>query len=418
VEQVIVMEVIHARCAGLDISKRDAKVCIRVQGSGSRPTCETVTTWGAMTTNVLALREHLAAEQVTCVVMEATGDYWKPFYYLLEDGPYEVMLVNARHVKNVPGRKTDVADATWLAQLGAHGLVRGSFVPPAPIRSLRDLTRARTQITRERGRIVQRLEKLLEDAGIKLSSVASDIVGASGRAMLEALIGGTNDPTVLADLSQRRLRDKIPQLADALTGRFTAHHGLLARTYLDLIDQHTRAIETITAQIDTEMAPFGRLHEQIRTIPGIGPISADVIIAEAGADFSRFPTPGNLASWAGLTPGHNESAGKRKSARTRPGNPYLQNVLGIAAMVAARHPDTYLGARYRRIAARRGAMRANVAVQHTILTSIWHMAHTGQPYHDLGGDYFTRLHPDRTAQRAIHQLQAIGYRVTLEPAVA
>jgi transposase len=283
---------------------------------------------------------------------------------------------------------------------------------------LRDLTRARTQITRERGRTVQRLEKLLEDAGIKLSSVASDIVGASGGAMLEALIAGADDPAVLADLSQRRLRDKIPQLVDALTGRFTAHHGLLARTYLDLIDQHTRAIETITTQIDTEMAPFHRLHDQIRTIPGIGPISADVIIAETGADLSRFPTAGNLASWAGLTPGHNESAGKHRSSRTRPGNPYLQNALGIAAMVAARHPDTYLGARYRRIAARRGAMRANVAVQHTILTTIWHMTRTGENYHDLGGDYFTQLNPDRAVKHAIHQLQAVGYRVTLEPATA
>jgi transposase len=244
-------EVIHTRCAGLDISKKDAKVCVRVQESGSRKTSETVTTWSAMTKGVLASREHLIAKHVACVVMEATGDYWKPFYYLLEDEPFELMLVNARHAKNVPGRKTDVADATWLAQLAAHGLVRASFVTPAPIRSLRDLTRARTQITRERGRIIQRLEKLLEDAGIKLLSVAYDIVGASGRAMIEALIAGTDDPAILADLAQRQLRDKIPQLTDALTGRFTVHHGLLARTYLDLIDQHAAAIETLTAETRT-----------------------------------------------------------------------------------------------------------------------------------------------------------------------
>jgi transposase len=317
-----------------------------------------------MTKDALALREHLLAEQVTCVVMEATGDYWKPFYYLLEVGPFEVMGVNARHAKNVPGRKTDVADATWLAQLAAHGLVRGSFVPPKPIRSLRDLTRARTQITRGRGRICNGWTSSCRTPGSSCRAWPATSSARPAGAMLEALIAGADDPAVLADLSQRRLRDKIPQLVDALTGRFTAHHRLLARTYLDLIDQHTRAIETTTAQIDTEMAPFGQLHDQIRTIPGIGPVSADVIIGETGADLSRFLTAGNLASWAGLTPGHNESAGKSRSARTRPGNPYLQNVLGIAAMTAARHPDTYLGARYRRIAARRGATRANHHLAH------------------------------------------------------
>ena len=222
------MEVVHVHCAGMDVSKRDAKVCVRHAGAGRRKTVETVTTWSSMTNQILELRDHLAAEQVTCVVMEATGDYWKPFYYLLEDLPgVEVMLVNARHVKTVPGRKTDVADATWLAQLGAHGLVRASFVPPEPIRQLRDLTRARTALTRERGREVQRLEKQLEDAGIKLSAVASDIMGVSGRAMLEALISGDRDPAGLADLAKRRLRSKIPELTEALTGRFNEHHAFL-----------------------------------------------------------------------------------------------------------------------------------------------------------------------------------------------
>jgi len=237
------MEVIHSRCAGIDISKKDAKVCVRVAGAGRRKTVETVSTWSSMTRQILALREHLIAEQVTCAVMEATGDYWKPFYYLLEDAGFELILVNARHVKNLPGRKTDVADATWLAQLGAHGLVRGSFVPPEPIRHLRDLTRARTAITRERSREAQRLEKLLEDAGIKLSSVASDILGVSGRLMLEALIAGDRDPAALADLAKRRLRSKIPALTEALTGRFTEHHAFLARVHLNLIDQHTAAID-------------------------------------------------------------------------------------------------------------------------------------------------------------------------------
>src|SRR5882757_3140927 len=221
------VEVVHARCAGLDISKRDAKVCVRIAGAGRRKTVETVTTWSSMTSQILALRDHLIAERITCVVMEATSDYWKPFYYLLEDAGFDVLLVNARHVKNLPGRKTDVADATWLAQLGAHGLVRASFVPPEPIRHLRDLTRARTAITRERSREVQRLEKLLEDAGIKLSAVASDILGVSGRAMLESLIAGNNDPAALAELAKRRLRSKIPALTEALTGRFTEHHAVL-----------------------------------------------------------------------------------------------------------------------------------------------------------------------------------------------
>ena len=405
---------VHVRCAGLDISKRDAKVCVRVAGAGRRKTAETVTTWGSTTNQVLALREHLVTEQVTCAVMEATGDYWKPFYYLLEDAGFEVLLVNARHVKNLPGRKTDVADATWLAQLGAHGLVRGSFVPPEPIRHLRDLTRARTAITRERSREVQRLEKLLEDAGIKLSSVASDILGVSGRAMIEALIGGQRDPAAVADLAKRRLRSKIPALTEALTGRFTEHHAFLARVHLDLIDQHTTAIEELTDRIEVVIEPFQGFRELICTIPGIGPLTADVVVAETGADMTRFPTAGHLASWAGTCPGHNESAGRVKSSKTRPGNPYLQGALGAAAMACAQNPSTYLGARYRRIASRRGPQKANVAIQRTMLTAIWHMGRTGTLYDDPGADFFTRLNPDRAKNRALHQLEAMGYRITLD----
>jgi transposase len=411
------MEVVHPRCAGMDVSKKDAKVCVRVAGAGRRKTVETVTTWSSMTGPILALREHLAVEQVTCVVMEATGDYWKPFYYLLEDLPgVEVMLVNARHVKTVPGRKTDVADATWLAQLGAHGLVRASFVPPEPIRQLRDLTRARTAITRERAREAQRLEKLLEDSGIKLSAVASDILGVSGRAMLEALIAGDRDPVTLADLAKRRLRNKIPELTEALNGRFNEHHAFLARVHLDLIDRHTDAIDKLTARIEVMMEPFQGFHDLICTIPGISTITADVIVAETGADMSRFPTAKHLASWAGTTPGNNESAGKVKSSRSRPGNPYLQGALGAAAMACAQNPRTYYGARYRRIASRRGPKKANVAIQHSMLIAIWHMGTTGTLYEDPGADYFTRLHPDRARKRAIHQLEAMGYRVTLDNA--
>ena len=410
------MDVVHARCAGLDVSKKDAKVCVRVAGAGRRKTVETVTTWSSMTGQILSLREHLVAERITCAVMEATGDYWKPFYYLLEDAGFELLLVNARHVKNLPGRKTDVADATWLAQLGAHGLVRGSFVPPEPIRQLRDLTRARTALTRERSREVQRLEKLLEDAGIKLSAVASDICGVSGRAMLEALIAGNRDPAALADLAKRRLRSKIPALTEALSGRFNDHHAFLARVHLDLIDQHTAAIDQIAARIEEAIAPFQGFRDLICTIPGISVVTAEVIIAETGADMTRFPTADHLASWAGTTPGNNESAGKVKSSRTRPGNPYLQGALGAAAMACAQNPRTYLGARYRRIAARRGPQKANVAIQHSMLVAIWHMATNGCLYDDPGADYFTRLNPARAKKRAIHQLEAMGYEVTLSNA--
>jgi transposase len=412
------MDVVHPRCAGVDVSKRDAKVCVRVASTGRGKAASTVTTWGSVTNQILALRDHLIAERVTLVVMEATSDYWKPFFYLLEDGPFEVMLVNARHVKNLPGRKTDVSDAAWLADLGAHGLVRGSFVPPEPIRQLRDLTRTRTTITRERGREIQRLEKLLEDAGIKLSSVASDITGVSGRAMLAALIGGTRDPAQLADLAKRRMRSKIPALTEALTGRFSDHHAFLARLHLNLIDQHTAAIDKLTARIEVVIEPFRGARDLIVTIPGISTGVADVIIAETGADMTRFPSAGHLASWAGTCPGSNESAGRIKSTHTRPGNPYLKGALGIAAMSAARSHGTYLSAKYRRIAARRGPVKAIVAIEHAMLIAIWNMLTTGECYNDPGDDFYTRLNPDKTKNRAIDQLRKMGYDVTLNPLTA
>ena len=409
------MDVLHPRCAGVDISKRDAKVCVRIADPGRAKAKSTVTTWGAVTNQILALRDHLIGEQVTLVVMEATSDYWKPFYYLLEDGPFEVMLVNARHVKNLPGRKTDVSDAAWLAQLGAHGLVRGSFVPPEPIRQLRDLTRTRTTITRQRAREIQRLEKLLEDAGIKLSSVASDISGVSGRLMLDAMIAGQRDPAELAELAKRRMRSKIPELTEALTGRFGEHHAFLARVHLDLIDQHTHAIDDLTARIEVMIEPFRGARDLIITIPGISTLVADVIIAETGADMTQFPTAAHLASWAGTCPGSNESAGRIKSTKTRPGNPYLKGALGIAAMSAARSRGTYLAAKYRRIAARRGPVKAIVAVEHAMLIAIWNMLTTGTPYQDPGGDFYTRLNPDKAKNRALDQLRQMGYDVTLNP---
>jgi transposase len=411
-----VVDVVHARCAGVDVSKRDAKVCVRIAGVGPRGAArETVTTWRSMTNQILALRDHLLDQRVTCVVMEATGDYWKPFYYLLEDAALEVLLVNARHVKNLPGRKTDVSDAAWLAQLGAHGLVRGSFVPPEPIRRLRDLTRTRTGLTRARAQEIQRLEKLLEDAGIKLSSVATDLTGVSSRAMLEALISGQRDPAVLADLARRRLRSKIPELAEALTGRFSEHHAFLVRLHLDLIDSHTRVIDELTGRIEVVIEPFRAVRALIVTIPGISTGVADVIIAETGADMTRFPTADHLASWAGTCPGSNESAGRIKSTNTRPANPYLKGALGVAALSAARGRGTYLAARYRRIAARRGPRKAVVAVEHAMLTAIWHMVSNGVPYADPGGDFYARRNPDKTKNRAIDQLHQMGYDVTLSP---
>jgi transposase len=312
------MDVVHPRCAGIDCSKKDAKVCVRIQGQGRRRTSSTVTTWGATTSQILALREHLIAEKVTCVVIESTSDYWKPFYYLLDD-ELNMMLVNASRMRNVPGRKTDLlTDAAWLADLGAHGLVTASFVPPPPIRALRDLTRTRTHITRERSREVQRLEKLLEDAGIKLSSVATDITGVSGRAMLEALIAGQTDPAVIADLAKRTLRRKIPALTEALTGRFSAHHAFMARLFLDRIDAHTADIGRLGERIEEAMVPFRVARELLMSIPGFSSKTAEVFIAETGGDMSVFPSAGHLASWAGVSPGSNESAGRVKSTKTRP----------------------------------------------------------------------------------------------------
>ncbi|GAA3380776.1 IS110 family transposase [Streptomyces sannanensis] len=322
---------------------------------------------------------------------------------------------SARQVKNLPGRKTDVSDAAWLAQLGAHGLVRASFVPEQPVRELRDLTRTRTQVTRERGQIVQRLEKLLEDTGIKLAAVASDIMGVSGRAMLEALIDGERDPQVLAEMAKRRLRNRIPELTEALTGRFREHHAFLARLYLDQYDQLSGIIRQLDGRIEEAMAPFRPVLDLLDTIPGINQAVAEVIVAETGGDMSRFASAKHLASWAGVCPGHHESAGRSKNTKVRPGNPYLKGALGLAAFGAVRTKNTYLAARYKRLTARRGPLRALVAVEHSIITAIWHMLTDNVAYQELGGDYFTRRDPERATRRAITQLNQLGYTVTLNP---
>jgi transposase len=321
------MDVVHPRCAGIDCSKKDAKVCVRIAGQGGKRASSTVTTWGATTSQILALREHLVAEKATCVVIESTSDYWKPFYYLLDD-ELDMMLVNASRVPNAPGRKTDVSDAGWLADLGAHGLVTASLVPPPPIRALRDLTRARTHITRERSREVQRLEKLLEDAGIKLSSVATDITGVSGRAMLEALIAGQSDPAVLADLAKRTLRRKIPALTEALVGRFSEHHAFMARLFLDRIDAHSADIGRLDARIEEAMAPFRLARELLMSIPGFSTKTAEVFIAETGGDMNVSPSAGHLASWAGVSPGSNEFRWPDQVDEDTSGQPVSQRCTG------------------------------------------------------------------------------------------
>jgi transposase len=341
---------------------------------------------------------------------------WKPVYYLLED-EFEVQLLNAAHMRNVPGRKTDVSDAAWIAQLVEHGLVRPSFVPPPPIRRLRDLTRYRSALIGERTREKQRLEKILEDAGIKLSVFISDIFGVSGRAMLAALIGGQRDPRVLAEYARARMRRKIPTLVEALTGRFEQHHAFLCRTMLAHIDALDAAIAEVTTQIESEIKPFQAIADHLDTIPGVNQRVAQVIIAEIGVEMARFPTAAHLASWAGVCPGNNESAGKHHGGRTRKGDSWLRAALGEAAAAGVGTKDSYLQAQYRRLAGRRGKKRALLAVGHTILVASWHMISNEVDYQDLGPDHFlTRIDPTRQARRLINQLNQLGYQVQLNPA--
>ncbi len=413
------MDIVHERAAGIDISKRDAKVAIRVPGARAGTYATTVTTWGATVGPITELAEYLRQQEVTVVVMEATGDYWKPFYFLLEEAGLPVLLVNAKQARNIPGRKTDVSDAAWLAQLGAHGLLRGSFVPPEPIRQLRDLTRARKQAVQDRTRVIQRLEKFLESTGIKLSGVVTDLTGVSARAMLDALVAGERDPERLAALAKGSLSRKTVLLREALrASRFTDHHAFMIGEHLAAIDQMTGTIARIDARIEAAMAPFQHLRDALTTIPGVSEKVADVIIAETGGDMTVFPTAGHLASWAGVCPGSNESAGRIKSTHTTPGNVYLKGALGTAALAAIRHKDSHLAAKYRRIAARRGGRKAIVAIEHTILTAVWNMLSTGQTFTDLGTDYSIRLDPERARNSALRKLRDLGYDVTLTPVAA
>ncbi len=368
------------------------------------------------TRGLLALLDWLASFEVTLVGMESTGVYWKPVYQLLEER-FECWLLNARHLRNVPGRKTDVQDAEWIARLVEHGLVRPSFVPPRPIRELRDLTRYRRAQIEERTREVQRLDKVLQDAGIKLSSVASDTLGVSARLMLDALVRGTHDPQLLAELARGRLRAKLPALREALEGRFrTDHHGLLVSEILAHVDYLEESIARLSARIEELLAPFSTELALLRTIPGIERRTAEALVAEIGLDMSRFPSAAHLASWAGICPGNDESAGKRRAGRTRKGSTWLRTTLTEAAKAAARSNDTYLAAQHARIRGRRGAAKATGATRHSILVAAYHILQRETPYQELGADYFQRRRdPARETRRLVRHLERLGHRVTLEP---
>jgi transposase len=402
------MEIVVERCAGLDVHKDSVVACVRLPGaSGERET--KVATFTTFTEDLLALRDWLVSLGVTRVGMEATGVYWKPVLYLLEE-ELDCWLLNARHMRNVPGRKTDVADAQWICQLTEHGLVRASFIAPPQIREIRELTRYRRSVVEERSREAQRLDKVLQDAGIKLSSVASDILGASGRSMLMALVSGTDDPAVLADLAKGLLRKKLPQLRSALLGRFGPTHAILVAEIIGQLDYSDEAISRLSDAIDERIAPFADARDRLCTIPGVDRRIAEAIIGEIGVDMTKFATAGHLASWAGMCPGQHESAGKSKKGTARKGDSWLQRHLAVAAMAAARTKGTYLASQYHRLASRRGKMRARKAVGHTILVAVWHiLSNPETTFVDLGPEWFDRRNsPGLRARRKLSELRALG----------
>ena len=396
--------------------KSNVVACLRLSQAEGRVTQE-VRTFSTMTGALLELDDWLAAHHVTHVAMESTGVYWKPVFHIL-DGRFAVILVNAEHIKQVPGRKTDVKDCQWIAQLLQHGLLKASFVPPEPIRQLRDLTRQRTQLIGERSAAANRIQKVLEDANIKLAGVATDVLGASGRDMLEALIAGQTDPAALAELARKRLRAKLPELRQALRGRVTEHHRFLLRLHLDHISRLDELIGRLGQRIEEALAPFAPALERLQTIPGISQRAAETIVAEVGTDMQRFATAGHLASWAGMCPGNNESAGKRRSGRSTQGNRWLKRILVQAAWGASRSRGTYLSAQYRRLARRRGRKKALVAVGHTLLVIIYHVLKRGTSYEELGADFLERLEPARLTRQLVKRLEALGHKVNLEPCPA
>jgi len=407
------MDVQIERCAGLDVHQ--ATVVATVRYPGARGRASVTETFGTMAADLAALRDWLQAYGVTHVALESTGVYWKPVYYMLEDG-FTLLLINMQMLKHVPGRKTDVQDSEWLAQLLECGLLKASFVPPPVIRELRDLTRYRLHQVRERAREVNRLCKVLEDSNLKLTSVLTDVMGVSGRAMLTALVQGTTDPAVLAELARGRLRKKLPDLRRALAGRFRRHHAFLVEQILAKIDYLDEALARLNAEIDERLIPFEPVLARLDTIPGVNRTVATSVIAETGGDMTRFPTAGHLCSWAALCPGQNESAGKRRSGKTRDGNQYLRGQLIQGALGAIHSKGTALQARYHRVKRHRGHKKAVVAVAHQILEIAYYVMHNEVTYRELGADYFDRRHAERATRRHVRQLEALGYRVTIEKA--
>jgi len=407
------MDVVYPRCAGLDVHKKTVVACVIVQGAKGKPQ-KTIRTFGTMTDDLLALGDWLAQQEVTHVAMESTGVYWQPIWNLLEER-FTLLLVNAHHIKQVPGRKTDVGDCEWIADLLRHGLLKGSFVPDRTQRELRGLTRYRTALMQERAAEVNRLQKTLEGANIKLAAVATDVLGKSGRQILEALVAGATEAGDLAQLAKGRMRDKIPQLERALTGSFRPHQQFMVARHLAFIDAMDEIVAQVSAEIAERLRPAEVDVELLDAITGIGRPTAEVWLAEVGSDLERFPTHGHLASWAGMCPGNNESAGKRKSGKTRKGNPALRTALVVAAQAAARKRDSYLSAQFRRLAARRGPKKAIVALAHSLLVIAYHVLKRRVNFMDLGPTYFDERNRMSVQRQLVRRLERLGYKVALEP---
>lgn len=412
------MQVVHQRCAGLDVHKKSITAC-RIVPDKSGGWDKEIRKFGTMTDDLLGLSDWLGAVEVTHVAMESTGVYWKPIFNILE-GNFEVTLVNAQHIKYVPGRKSDVSDAQWIAELLQHGLLKASFIPDVEQRDLRDLTRYRTKLIQARSSEINRVQKVLEAANIKLGSVASNVLGVSGRDMLEHLIAGQDDPTVLAQLARGRLRDKIAELERALKGHVRETHRTLLKMHLEHIDELTDKIEALSEEIERLLIPFAPNDalDRLTTIPGVSQRVAEVILAELGTDMSRFPSAAHASSWAGLAPGKNESAGKNRSGKTTKGNKYLKAALTQAAQAAGRSKNNYLNAQFRRLASRRGKKRAAIAVAHSILIIAYHLLKNGTVYTDLGADYFEQRNEQHIQKQLVKRLERLGYSVTIEPIAA
>jgi transposase len=405
------MEEIYERVCGMDVHSASIQACVRRLGKDRRISQE-VRSFGTMTRDILALADWLGAEGVTHVTMESTGVYWKPIYNILE-GHFEILLVNAKHVKHVPGRKTDVKDCQWLAQLLQCGLLKGSFVPDRPQREMRDLTRHRSQLVHQTSAVANRIHKVLEDANIKLGLVASDILGVSGRDMLRALIAGRQSPNEIADLARRQLRAKIPELCVALDGHVTEHHRFVLGELMDQLEDLERRIERFNRRIEEISGPFVHAIQAIAELPGFDRRSAQNVVAEIGSDMTRFPTDDHISAWAGMCPGSNESAGKRKSGKTTKGSKWLRAALNQAAWAASRTKNSYFRAQFRRLVGRRGTKRALVAVGHSLLVVIYHVLRTGRSYQDLGVDYFDKLDSKRIVRSHVRRLESLGYDVKL-----